>query len=261
MYKLCDTCSDVKVINNNLFTKNEASWSMFPHHLPVLGRQNGSQSTIIKFSKKYAHCLVYYWGAKNLFNNLNIQYPDSYLNSDNNGLVKLDDNGQATIYLDCPQPYKDENNISYMSHIHMLVSNKKMDTWTNNLFTQNILCNITKNDVQKYLRNKNRLIINALSDEYHDQAHIPNSFNLYYKDSEKMTTTQINNKIKNIVKNNKSLTKYIQKYKLKITEIPIVVYCYDKNCDAGHRLANSLFKNGYTNVLDYKGGIIDWLGR
>ena len=260
MYNLCDTCTNVKLIDKNLFTKNNESWHMFPHHLPILGRKNGSQSTKIKFNKKYSNCLVYYWGSKNMIYNLNIEYPNSYKHSDNNGLVKLDDKGEATIFLDCPQPYK-EDNISYMNHIHMLVSNKKMDSWSDNLFTQNILCNIGKNDVQKYLRNKNRLVINALSEEYHKKAHIPDSFNLYYKEAESMNKTKIINKIKNMVSKNTSVKELQKKYKLKIEEIPIVVYCYNKTCDAGHNLANALFKNGFTNILDYNGGIIDWFGR
>ena len=33
---------------------------------------------------------------------------------------------------------------------------------------------------------------------------------------------------------------------------------YDKKCSAGHQLGNTLVKNGFTNVIDYSGGIVDW---
>ena len=48
---------------------------------------------------------------------------------------------------------------------------------------------------------------------------------------------------------------------LQLTEVPIIVYCYDKECDAGHHLANELFRAGFTNVIDYKEGILGYLGR
>ncbi len=260
MYKLCDTCENIKVKDNKIMTKNNGSWELFPHHLPILGRTNGSQKTLIDLGKKHANCLIYYWAAKNMIYNLNIQYPDSYKNSDNNGLVKLDNEGKAHIYLDCPQPYK-EDNISYMNHIHILVSNKAMTKWNNNFYTQNVLCNIDKKDVSKYINNKNRLIINALSEDYFKQAKIPGSFNLFYKQAKKMSKKQIDNSIKKMIEKSESLKKLLKTYKLKLEEVPIIVYCYNTHCDASMQLANELFKNGYTNILDYEGGIIDYLGR
>ncbi len=55
--------------------------------------------------------------------------------------------------------------------------------------------------------------------------------------------------------------KLMKKYKLKLQEIPIIIYCYNNTCDASVLLANILFSHGYTNILDYEGGIIDFLGR
>ena len=64
-----------------------------------------------------------------------------------------------------------------------------------------------------------------------------------------------------MVNNHESIKKLMKKYKLKLQEIPIIVYCYNNSCDASILLANILFSHGYTNILDYEGGIIDFLGR
>ena len=64
-----------------------------------------------------------------------------------------------------------------------------------------------------------------------------------------------------MIKEEPNIQKIIKKNKLKITEVPIIVYCYDKHCDAGHELANQLFRAGYTNVIDYADGILGYMGR
>ena len=78
MYKLCDTCFDIEIKNGSLKTKNQEQWNLFPHHLPILGRREGSQESKIQMGKKYANRLLYYWGSKEMFSNKNLEFPDSY---------------------------------------------------------------------------------------------------------------------------------------------------------------------------------------
>jgi hypothetical protein len=268
MYKLCDTCFDIEVENGSLKTKNQEQWNLFPHHLPMLGRREGSQESKIQMGKKYANRLLYYWGSKEMFSNKNLEFPDSYVVNQfdkrtgitNDGLVKLDSNGSSVIKLDCPQPYK-EDGISYMPHFHFLISDKSMSKWSNDMFTQSVLCNIKKRQVKDHLDKKNRLIINALSSGYHKKAKIDSSFNLFYKDAQKMTSQKLKKQIKSFVMQDPDIQKFIKKNKLKLTEVPILVYCYDKTCNAGNDLALELFKAGFVNILDYKDGIIGWYNR
>lgn len=264
--KLCDTCLNVKVVDGNLMSKNKETWKTFPYHLPVLGRKTGSQTVHINLGKKHANCLVYYFGAKSTNNILHSAYPDSYKNSTNTGLVKLDKQGKCTVHLDCPTSYEDTNFKknglqSYMSHIHLLVSDKLMTKWNNNLYTQNVLCNISKKQVKGSIKNSNRLVINALSSEYHQKNSIPCSQNLYYKDAKKMSVREIRDSVTKMIKKNSNFSAFVVKHKLSLSEIPIVVYCYSKTCDASNQLALELFKAGFTNVVDYEGGIIEWMSR
>ena len=62
--KLCDTCLKIKNVDGNLMSKNNESWKTFPHHLPILGRNRGSQEVRINLGKKHGNCLIYYFGAE-----------------------------------------------------------------------------------------------------------------------------------------------------------------------------------------------------
>jgi rhodanese-related sulfurtransferase len=264
--KLCDTCLNVKIVDGNIMSRNKESWKNFPYHLPVLGRTSGPQSVNINLGKKHANCLIYYFGAKTSSNILHGQYPESYKNSSNSGLVKLDKNGKCVIHLDCPMSYKDTDfdkvgKQTYMSHIHLLVSDKSMTKWNDNLYTQNVLCHVNKKQVKSSIKNHNRLIINALSSEYHNKNSIPGSHNLYYKDSKKLSVNQIKANVMMMMKKDTDFAAFVVKHKLNFTEIPIIVYCYSKTCNAGEQLALELFRAGFTNIVDYSGGIMDWMNR
>lgn len=39
---------------------------------------------------------------------------------------------------------------------------------------------------------------------------------------------------------------------------PVIVYCYDEDCDASPTAAKRMEELGYRNVLDYEGGKEDW---
>lgn len=259
-YKLCDTCFNVEKKGLNLFSKNDEDWHNFPHYLPPLGARKGTQEIEIDMGKTHANCLIYYWGAKEMNVNLNLEYPDSYIDNMNNGLVKLDSNGKCTVNISCPQPYKDQS-ISYMSHIHILVSDKKMSKWKKDMYTQNVLCNLSHKNLIQHMKKGDRLIINALDKTYFEKVHIEGSFNLPYKKANKMSITKIKSEIKKMVDSQKKMGKLMKTNKLKIEEVPIIVHCYDEECDAGHKLANELFRAGFTNILDYKEGILGYFGR
>ena len=53
-----------------------------------------------------------------------------------------------------------------------------------------------------------------------------------------MSVNQIRDRVLNMVKNNHELKGFIGKHNLKLTEIPITVYCYSRTCDASHNLGS-----------------------
>ena len=248
-YRLCDNCNTVKELKNlNLFSSTKEKWNTVPLQLPILGKREGSQEIEINMGSKNANCLIYYWASKTMENNLHIDKKNLYEESFNTGLMMLDNQGKCLININCPQPYK-EKGISYMNHLHILVSDKKITRWKKNISTQNVLCKINKKNLKHHMKLDDRVIINALSKEYYDQMKIPKSFQLYYKDAKKMTALQIKNSVKKMVSQHKCIQRIMKANDLQLTEVPIIVYCYDKECDAGHHLANELFRAGFTNVI------------
>ena len=49
--------------------------------------------------------------------------------------------------------------------------------------------------------------------------------------------------------------------KLNILDIPIVTYCEKKECDASSKLLEQLIDSGFTNVLEYPGGNVEYKNK
>lgn len=255
---LCSTCTVIKEDKyRNLFSDNKEDLTDFPGIIPGFNTK-GTEQILLELGKKYSNRLIYFISSDTRNNNLLLKYPDSYKNSKNFGLAKLDMNGKVKLSINCPQPYK-EKGISYASHIHILISNKAMNSWLDNFITVSVICKVDKSIVKKHLKNKDRLIINALPKEYFDKSHIPTSFNIYYKEAKKLSSRKIKDLVKEMIDSHKDLQKYIKKNKIPLLDTPILVYCYDKKCSAGHQLGNILIQNGFTNIIDYSSGIVDWM--
>ena len=265
-YKLCDTCISVKSKNGNLFSKSEESWKDFPYPLPILGRNSGSQTVEVDFGSKCKDRLLYFFASKQKESIHHSKYPLGYKNSANNGLVKLDKNGRATIKLDCPQHYKDKHFFKnckqgYMSHVHMLLSNNKMDKWLNKLYTQSVLCTIEKKEVKRAVKKNTSLIINALNESEFNKNSVPKSFNLYHKDASNMSPKEIKRSVMTMIGNHPDLFKNLKCDKVDLFDTPIITYCYSNSCKADHHLAMELLRAGFSNVVIYDGGIMDWMNR
>jgi len=258
-YKLCNGCKDIKIDKHNQIYSIIKSDSYKSEHLiPIFNNKNsGTDKTHISLGKTYANCLIHYFSSQDKHQNTFEQKNVSYQNSINSGLKKLDNKGDAILHLNCPQHYIEKGK-AYMSHIHILVSNKNMTEWHKKIITINVLCCINKSLVKSHLKANDRLFISALTPDDHENIAISNSFNLYYKDAIKMTPKQIQNKIKEMLDKHTKFSKYVKKNKIEFMNIPICIYCYNKDCSAGHQLANQIYRAGFTNIIDYKGGTLDW---
>ena len=259
-YKLCPSCKNIKTDSqHNLYSIDKVKDKDLEEYLPLFNEQLSDtyQKLKIDLGKQYSNCLIYYYSSETKSSEKAIKHNVSYKNTNNFGLKKLDMEGKAILKLDCPQHYKEGKN-SYMSHVHILISDKNMTEWKDKQITYSVLCKIPMNILKQHLKKKDRIVINALSSDYYEKSHIPSSFNLYYKDAKKMTPKEIQSKVKEMVNNHSDFSKYIKKHKIPFLEIPICAYCYNNTCSAGHQLANELYRAGFTNVIDYPGGITEW---
>ena len=78
------------------------------------------------------------------------------------------------------------------------------------------------------------MLVNVLAPMYFDQAHIPNSLNVPVDDLKERAMD------------------------LWDEDDNIVVYCSSFDCGASPRAAKILEDLGFTNVVDFEGGLSDW---
>ena len=200
---------------------------------------------------------VFYWAAMpNKDKIKKIKSPEkAYQNEQNSGLVQTDDEGKATLILNCPQPYKVDG-ITYPRHVHYTTTTDE-NVWSEDVRTITVYCHLDKDTFKEYLENKTHIVINALPKKSHNKKSIPGTLNLpvdsLKKKSQvkKLILQHINDypKLKNIFKGKN------------IRNIPIITYCAHSKCNASTNLANKLMDFKYINVIEYPGGIKEWFDQ
>lgn len=258
---LCDTCLNVTNDKpSKFFAKTNERWQDFPHHIPVLGRTEGGQCVDLDIGTKYANRLVYYFAAAPAsiaHGTKPAEYPHGYLPMTNVGLQHLDRSGKCTLRLDCPQVYKDKvpgakkgdkMRQGYMNHVHVLVASKDMSGWEDVIFTQNVVCQISRAQFKYHAEKRDRMIINAIDPKYNlDGTHA----NIGYKDAAAMSANKL-----------RELVQELAPKKLKRgLDTPLLVYCYNPTCPAAKKLMDSLYTAGFYNILYFPGGWLSGKGR
>lgn len=262
---LCDTC--LKVTNakpSKYFSKTTERWQDFPHHIPIIGRTNGGQCVNLDLGKQYRNRLIYYFaaapasiarGASKI-----AEYPKGYLPMTNVGLYQLDKNGKAVLRLDCPQVYKgpvQKGSVAavkgaqrqgYMNHVHVLVAKKDMSGWEDMVFTQNVVCQISRAQFRYHAEKRDRMIVNAIDSKYNLDGTIAN---IHYTDAAKMSSDKLRKLVAELAP--KSLNRGL--------DTPLLVYCYNPSCPAAKKLMDSLYAAGFYNILYFPGGWLSGKGR
>jgi len=207
---------------------------------------------------------VFYWAAtKSKDPSYIMSEKDAYGSNTNHGILKTDDNGDAEFVLNCPQPYRADN-ITYPRHVHYTFLTDE-DIWNENINSMVVLCHIDYEQMDKISQKKSHMIINALPEEEYEKNHIPNSINLYYKELSEMNKIERKHFLKRFI--SKNINKYsklealVNSKQLKLKEIPIVTYCYNKKCNASFKLTEYLIEADFVNVIEYSGGIEEWLKK
>jgi len=276
-----EVCLNCKVLEQNtrnvpLFAKREGDKSLLPTIIS-LDKYNPKKSvlqeefpTLTDISTKVLmesnkrNTWVFYWAATRSKDPSHIMSErDAYGSNTNHGILKTDDNGDAEFVLNCPQPYK-AGNITYPRHVHYTFLTDD-DIWNENINSMVVLCHIDYEQMDKISQKKSHMIINALPEEEYEKNHIPNSINLYYKELSEMNKIERKHFLKRYIKKNidkySKLEALVNSKKLKLKEIPIVTYCYNKKCNASFKLTEYLIEADFVNVIEYSGGIEEWLKK
>ena len=106
--------------------------------------------------------IIFYFATKERdFRKPILKQQNAYSTLKNSGMTKSNSNGKATFYLDCPQIYLNDNGNYYNRHFHYVLYDEFNKQWMNDLFTQPILCNISKLDLKTYMDDKNVIVFDT----------------------------------------------------------------------------------------------------
>jgi rhodanese-related sulfurtransferase len=213
----------------------------------------------MKFGEGSSGKWAFYFASNEQEDPLEIKTPkEAYGKDENKGLVKTDKNGKATFKLNCPQPYRAEGT-TYCRHVHYLI--EEDGVWLP-MRTTRVICEIELEKLDKVLKDKTALVINALDFKDYDKDKIPGSVNLPVSELEKLGTEEKEKRVLDFLKENikklKPIEDKVKEKKLDIKDVPIVTYCARKQCKASENLLDQLYECGVNNVLEFPGGMELW---
>tara|TARA_B110001469_G_C9626583_1_gene312863 strand:- start:1162 stop:2004 length:843 start_codon:yes stop_codon:yes gene_type:complete len=269
----CSSCKNSNNNNNNKkFSKKQrnphfnASYkTIFPNDvIPDLSKikvfypKDSLQETVLNLGKENANRYVLYYcsSKKSLveYNTVKME-KNAYGKLQNHGISKTDKEGKATIKFRCPQIYK-EGGKAVLPHIHYILTEKGNKKWIHKLEIEQVVCDITHQELKDMIKNKCALILNALPIEYYIKDHIPMSIPLPHDlVLDKLNEKEVKKYISEMLPHASVIYKSVKKGKMNLLNIPIISYCYSPTCDADNDLQRKLIKIGFKNVKTYSLGI------
>ena len=112
--------------------------------------------------------------------------------------------------------------------------------------------------MDKFVDEECHLIINALSKDSFSKCNIPCSINIPLLSLKRNPKNPKKSEdIEDIIK--KHLKDFPKLKGKKLYDVPIIVYCKNKDCKTSEKLIKILLDNGFKNVSEYPGGMIEWL--
>ena len=276
MKKVCASCIGLNV-TKIIKTDNELlpEWLQTTDYVSkfINGQTNFKQIKIKKFDTKLEVNLgtsrsgkyVLYCGAESSISPKIKNAKQAYGNFKNNGIAKVNSNGIATLYFNCPQPYsttvKDKRlKETFYRHVHFCLSNKLNNNWLSTVYTKIIVCHVSlKNTINKVKRGT-AVLINSLPGTMYGKSHIPNSYNLPHTKLKRMSQNDLIKWFSDVIKMNyPKLHNIIKEGNLNIYEVPIIVYCAHSGCESSNIAAIELLKKGFVNISEFKGGMKEYV--
>ena len=227
----------------------------------VKSPENYTNKLTFYLDKKLAHRKILYWGASP---NTNIIINDAkiaYNNFSNSGVAIIDKNGYVNIKFLMPQNYKTimknyKNSTSFFRHIHFVISNRDNNSWNKQIYTKLVHNNYNYSNFMNLLNSKKAIVLNVLPCHIYAKEHIPNTYNLPFKNIKNMTTQEINKWLQNLIELHYPIfKKLLDSKKIESYELPIICYCAHNKCNASKIGCENLMKKGFVNVSLYEDGM------
>ena len=188
---------------------------------------------------------IFYWASRGR-NYMKTSYPSAesaYGAFKNCGLAKLENSQTVSLRFKNPKPYQVDGT-AYPPHIHFVALDAETQFWNPKLYTHLITPNIDLGLFRSLVASRKYLILNAIPESMGLPV-IPNTHTLAFN----TPIRQINNKIQTLADEAELDDEN------KITELPIIVYCKNPECDASAKLISSLRELSYINIITFKEGL------
>ncbi len=236
--KSCMTCN-IKPTKEGIFKAHLEGFAK--KNLPKDNKCYNNNGNKIEIKKLKPNTTIFYFATNERdFTKKNISRTKAYNNLENSGVVNVNEEGNTSVYLKCPQLYSNTDGNVYSRHMHFLYWDNDKKIWNENLYTLQILCEVDEEFVKKNM-NKTIIVDTRPSNEY-KKSHVKGAINLPY--NKRWSEESILDEFKNGIK------KY-DGNKL----VPIILYC-SEGCNMAKKLYIKLNKLGFYNTVHAKDSLL-----
>lgn len=167
----------------------------------------------------------------------------------NQGMRKARKDGVAKGYLYCPAVYINPNDKkAHPRHIHYAIWNRDAKAW-GPLYTLQILANVGRREVES----GDFVVFDALPAAHYAERHIPGALSLPY--DEPVTARKVQTALKTLMKKRMSAVLMKASSAGDWKHTPIIVYCWNAQCEAAECLKEKLDKIGVVNTWHFPEGL------
>lgn len=254
----------------------------FVRHFKTFRTMHKKKCTVqinLNVGETHKNQYVLYWAALPTNNETVIEdAKTAYGKFENSGVGKVDQHGNVSFCIQCPQNYrttvdgKKKEEIFYR-HVHFCFQDGTKKAWdTSHIYTKVVTCNVQLNfknpKSQHYFRTNDQILINTLPKKMFQQNHIPGSIHLDSSMVKKMTKSDLYSFFQKIINQkengefvHETLRHALLQKKMKWYAVPIILYCQNDTCNASDRCLEELYKKQMVNIKIYKSGMDDFEKR
>ena len=257
-----------------LWLKQESNYSFHPKALLTNNKFNVFKNQkLTEFTSCQNNCLIfsfdlhkipdipskenlwiYYWATKkrNYKDFVLPQPKEAFGEYENSGLRQSDKNGIIRFKLRNPQPYQ-YNGEMYPPHLHFCYKLNE-NIWSEQIYTIFFFPILNLKKFKQIKDNHLAILVNALPK---DKGDMEGTVKCPYDEMKKIN---IKSTIKNELKRHeyKKINRLIENKRITYKQVPIVIFCKNKECYASTQLFNYFLYKGYYNLMKFPGGIEEW---
>lgn len=232
--------------------------------ISVKNPENYDTKMEINLAEKFKDKRLLYWAAESDSSIIIKDAKEAYGNFTNSGITKVSKDGNAIFRFRCPQVYStirknEREKHTFFRHLHFVEFEEKNQSWNDQIYTKIVVCKYNYRKTMEIFNSGDCVLINALPCNYYAKDHIPNSYNLPYKDIKKMNHQELLLWFSDIIKlHYPKIYDLLKKRKIEIYQVPIITYCSNSDCNASEICLEQLMKKGFVNVNEYNGGMKEY---